>query len=544
MRLALKLTMVITALTVIVLVLQAQLRLARELDLLEASIRTDQHLIGATILPTVAEALDVGGMPAAKAVIARADESERAVRLRLVDLRDEAPAADRPDIRDPEVISTVRSHREVVAHRSKEHQSAALLYTYLPVTDDDHGVAIELMKSLRSLDEFSARAYRDLLFNILIVGGFSVAFSIVIGWSLIGRRVEQLVGMARAVGRGEYPEAPHFRQSDELSSLAAELTAMVELLRRSDAQLEQEARRRESAVAELRHADRLATIGTLMANVAHDVGTPLNVISARAKMIARGTVEGDAILTNAKVVAEQADRVASTIRRFLDYARRSVGERAAGSIQRIAEDARSLVESFAQERGVELRVQVEHGDTVVHCDPQQVLQALANILINGIQVSGRGSPVTIQANVREDAGERYAVFEIIDQGPGMSDEVLARATEAFFSTKGAGEGTGLGLAIAEGIARDHNGRLKIARVPSGGASVAIWLPLVVAPVREIDRASGGGSSNAASSGTRPSLADRAQSRSGQPMNPLSEAVEATRPSAAQGSRDSERERGP
>src|SRR5204863_590761 len=119
---------------------------------------------------------------------------------------------------------------------------------------------------------------------------------------------------ARRVGTGDLSGPLHLRQRDELGELANEINLMCE-------RLAEERGAREQATEQLRHADRLTTVGKLASGLAHELGTPLNVVRGRAKLIVDHEVEGKEVTDSARIVVEQAERMTALIRQLLDFAR-------------------------------------------------------------------------------------------------------------------------------------------------------------------------------------------------------------------------------
>jgi signal transduction histidine kinase len=129
---------------------------------------------------------------------------------------------------------------------------------------------------------------------------------------------------------------------------------MLDRLLEADARVESESRLRLSTMEQLRHADRLSTVGTLAAGLAHELGTPLNVVLGRAKMIASGEASGETAKSNARTVAEQAERMARIIRQLLDFARRRAPRGTAADVCQATEQTLSLLAPMARKAGVTL----------------------------------------------------------------------------------------------------------------------------------------------------------------------------------------------
>jgi signal transduction histidine kinase len=259
---------------------------------------------------------------------------------------------------------------------------------------------------------------------------------------------------------------------DEMALLGRSLDQMAESLTELHEKNEREAKQRLDALEQLRHADRLATVGKLAAGVAHELGTPLNVVTARAKMIARGSSKGDEAKDDARVIAEQGERITNIIRQLLDFARAHKPRRSPHDLSKICRKAGTLLEPLARKQGVIVRVE---GDPIVaSVDEGQLHQVIMNLIVNAVHAQPNGGVVRV---IVDESEPGWARVRVEDDGPGIPDELRDRVFDPFFSTKDVGEGTGLGLSVSYGIVREHGGRLEVSRAPSKGACLTATFPI-------------------------------------------------------------------
>jgi signal transduction histidine kinase len=237
---------------------------------------------------------------------------------------------------------------------------------------------------------------------------------------------------------------------------------------------------------QLRHADRLGAIGMMMSRVAHEIGTPLNVISARVRKIARGQAEGDQAREHARIAAEQTDRISLVIRRMLDYSRREGAREALPAVQ-LADAAVAMVETLARANELELHVIDTSRGARVLVDPVLIEQALVNLLINAVSVSPRGRAITVSVEAGTFACEvggapgPAVCLAVQDEGPGVPEAIRKQIFEPFFTTKALGEGTGLGLGISATIVSEHGGQLRLAEGGPGARFELLLLQQVDPP---------------------------------------------------------------
>jgi signal transduction histidine kinase len=360
------------------------------------------------------------------------------------------------------------------------------LITYLPVIVGDRAVAaLEISESLRR----HRAEVREELWGIALRTGLSAVLSAgaigLLGFLMIGRPMRRLVEKARRMGNGDLSGPLAVTSRDEIGELAAELNETCDRLAAAHAKLAEETKARIAAIEQLRHADRLTTVGTLASGIAHELGTPLNVVAGRARMITAGELAGEAVSESARIIAEQAERMTKIIRQLLDFARRRPPERARQRLAHIVGKTVALLEPIARKRHVSLAGPDEEPVVEVLVDAVQLQQALTNLIVNGIQAMTAGGRLDVKVGRRlgtppADVGgaERvHAYVEVADQGAGIPPDQIGRVFEPFFTTKDVGEGTGLGLSVAYGIIRDHGGWISVESEVGRGSRFTVHLPL-------------------------------------------------------------------
>jgi signal transduction histidine kinase len=236
----------------------------------------------------------------------------------------------------------------------------------------------------------------------------------------------------------------------------------------------------------LRHADRLRAVGQLASGIAHELGTPLNVVSGRARLIAETAGESAESVTHARIICEQAERMATIIRQLLDFARRRGPELGVGDLREVLRRSGDMLSPLAEKRGVAFSLLPGEGPTIVRMDANQVQQAVINLAVNGIQATPQGGAVRIELGrqqARPEGGElgEYAAIAVEDRGPGIPGSDLRRVFEPFYTTKEVGDGTGLGLSVAYGIAQEHGGWISVHSQTGQGSRFTLFLPLADSP---------------------------------------------------------------
>lgn len=306
---------------------------------------------------------------------------------------------------------------------------------------------------------------------------------LLVGFRLIGRPLGIMTEHARTVAEGDFSARVQVRQRDEIGGLAREMNRMSERIEQAWDEARHERSARTAALEQLRHADRLSTVGKIASSIAHDLGTPLNVVSGRAMMIMSTPGCPPEISADARIITEQADNMTQIIRQMLDYSRSRALQRESVEVRELLAHAITLVEPLADEQGVSIE-HVEPAELVARMDQHKILQVLTNLMINGIQAMPDGGKLELRASTvdiddppdsRAAAGT-YVRISVQDEGVGIAVKSLERIFEPFFTTKVEGQGTGLGLPVCHGIVREHGGWIDVQSQSGKGSRFDIYLP--------------------------------------------------------------------
>jgi signal transduction histidine kinase len=244
-----------------------------------------------------------------------------------------------------------------------------------------------------------------------------------------------------------------------------------------------------SLASQLVRAEKLSTVGVLAAGIAHEIGTPLGVVRARAELLLGRLPPEQA--AGAKIIVEQIDRITRTLRQLLDFSRVKPADASAVSVSSIARAVVELLRYEAERRRVTLETDVPDDLPAVAADPDELQQVLVNLVLNACDAYDASGPdahearVTIRARADETADPpgRLVRIEIIDAGSGIPDELRHQIFDPFFTTKKRGKGTGLGLSIAAQIVRNHGGRIDLESEPQRGTRVTLLWPTAGARAR-------------------------------------------------------------
>ena len=236
-------------------------------------------------------------------------------------------------------------------------------------------------------------------------------------------------------------------------------------------------RERERLEERLGERQKIEVIGALAAGIAHDFNNLLTGIKGYAALAEADLPAGSPTRADVRRVIEYADRAAEVTKQLLTFSRRQPSRMQVLDLAAVLETACALVRPLLGER-VRTRFEVVGAPVRVRGDENQLTQALMNLLINARDAMPEGGEVRVLVRRDRDG----AIVEVCDEGVGMDEQLRARATEPFFTSKDDGSGTGLGLSIVAGIVRRHGGGLEIDSEPGAGTTVRVQLPLAQAPV--------------------------------------------------------------
>jgi len=221
-------------------------------------------------------------------------------------------------------------------------------------------------------------------------------------------------------------------------------------------------------------ADKLSSIGLLAAGVAHEVNTPLAVISTYAQMLAKqisGDVEKAPLLEK---IARQTFRASEIVNSLLNFSRTSPTEFAIVDLNKVARETLTLVEHQLTKGGVRFELALDPALKRIRGNPGKLQQVLLNLFLNARDAMETGGTLS----VRTSDGGGEVRLTVADTGSGIATENLPRIFDPFFTTKGARKGTGLGLSVSYGIVREHSGEIEVESRAGHGTRFVLRFPEV------------------------------------------------------------------
>ncbi len=249
-------------------------------------------------------------------------------------------------------------------------------------------------------------------------------------------------------------------------------------LDRQNRSLEETVRER---TEQLLQSEKVATMGSLLAGVAHELNNPLAVVTGQAQLL-HATVSDPAVLRRAEKIDGAARRCVRIVRNFLALARRRAPERGEVQLNAVVEEAVELLAYELKTGTVEVSLSLAEDLPVLWADGHQLHQVLVNIVANAHHaLRHSGSPRRLTITTGRDRTGQQVRLAIADTGPGIPAEIRAKIFEPFFTTKPPGEGTGLGLSLCRGIVEEHGGTIGVESELGRGTTFLITLPVLRRP---------------------------------------------------------------
>jgi two-component system, NtrC family, sensor kinase len=353
---------------------------------------------------------------------------------------------------------------------------------------------LDVQMSLAETDRHLARA-RQLtvtagIFLALAVGGSSALFI----QRFVRRPVRALIAGTERVAQGDLATRFEAGSQNEMGQLAAAFNRMTHQLavaqeendewaRTLEKRVVQETEQRSRAQTQVLHMEKMASLGTLAATVAHELNNPLAGILNYAKLVDRYLAEGGAepadreeIQRFLRIIQQEAGRCGKIVRNFLLFSRQSGGEMLLQPLSPVIEHALAIVRHHLEMRRVALVWEPLPGDDPgggqIVCDAGQIQQALVDLFVNAVEAMPEGGTLTVGVRALDDQVE----IAVADTGVGIPQDALPRIFEPFFTTKEAGSGAGLGLPVVYGIAERHGGRIDVESRVGMGTTFRLTLP--------------------------------------------------------------------
>ena len=287
---------------------------------------------------------------------------------------------------------------------------------------------------------------------------------------LIHVPIKKMVLASKEVAAGNLDTQVDVRTNDELQYLAINFNRMSRALKKRDEQL------KAFATQKIIESERLALVGQLAANVAHELNNPLQgIVTFSHLMIEDEQCDNPSHAASLEKIVGQANRCRDIIRGLLDFSRQRKPDKALSSINTVLNSCISLLEHQALFHNIQVTRKFQEDLPLAIIDASQIERVFINLIMNAAEAMEGDGKLTLET--RFNPSNNNIEIEISDNGPGIPEENLKKIFDPFFTTKEVGHGTGLGLAISYGIVQGHKGKLTVESKVGKGSTFLISLPL-------------------------------------------------------------------
>lgn len=340
--------------------------------------------------------------------------------------------------------------------------------------------------SLAPLDEVIQRQIVSTIFFALLFMGFISFFLYLVLRRLVLNPLILLSGAMRKVGRGELMQSVTVPSPDEIGLLADafnEMTRELEVARERmrnwtetlEIEVEKKTKELKNSQDSLIHAEKLASLGRLTADVAHEVRNPLMSIGGFARRLNK-SLTGGKEKQYAEIIISQVDRLESILRDVLTFSRGVQYRFEKRHLEKIIATTLEKYRDLSTELKITVKVQSVEAIPPVLIDEEQAVEALGNLIVNGMDAMPGGGVLEITLGKEHLNMITYVFVKVADKGRGIPEDELPFIFEPFFSTKEIGHGTGLGLSITRKIIEEHGGLIKAESIEGKGSAFSLYFP--------------------------------------------------------------------
>jgi two-component system NtrC family sensor kinase len=260
-------------------------------------------------------------------------------------------------------------------------------------------------------------------------------------------------------------QVPKGHSHDELGAVVAHTNQLVERIR--------------SQHQAILHREKIATLGTLLATVSHELSNPLAILMAQSELQIE-TSEDAAARKRGEKILDVTMRCAVIVRRFLALSRRREDERKAINVGQTILEVMEILDHQLALNAIDTAVSIPDDLPFIFADHNQLIQVFLNIIVNAQQaLEARAADRRISVMAEFVRPKGIVQVSVSDNGPGIAPDHRRQIFEPFYTTKSEGKGTGLGLSYSYRVLQDHGGHLQVDMSELGGAMFTLMLPAIV-----------------------------------------------------------------
>jgi signal transduction histidine kinase len=370
------------------------------------------------------------------------------------------------------VQSAIDARKEVMTFDPDDDPTRLILTA--PLVGPD-GVLLGGLAIVSPTDELDADLQRTRRRLYAIVAVFLLVVTVagmLLGTAYVTRPIRRVLAGVRGVRAGDFRSQVAAARHDEIGELVEEFNAMLRALAEARDRIAEETDAREHLERGLQRVDKMVTIGQLSAGLAHEIGSPLQVMAGRAAML--GDSKDPEVQRQARLLVEQCARITKIVEALLSFGRRAPAAFAPCDLAVPAKRVLELLEGEARRRQIALTFEAWRGGAVgmVSADADQMQQVVLNLVTNAMNATPSGGAISVSLAMVEGAVE----LRVRDTGKGIPSDSQTKLFEPFFTTRGTEGGSGLGLAVVHAIMVEHKGSVTVASEVGEGAEMICRFP--------------------------------------------------------------------
>ncbi|UCE66699.1 MAG: hypothetical protein JSU85_01385 [Candidatus Zixiibacteriota bacterium] len=266
-------------------------------------------------------------------------------------------------------------------------------------------------------------------------------------------------------------EGPFLREERSLVDAIARQVALI--VERREAEEE-----RSKLQEQLRHADRLATLGQLAAGIAHEINEPLGSVLGFAQLLKKNPGISKQAVKDVSKIEDASLHAREIVKKLMLFGRQMPPQKTGVDLNKLVEEGLYFLKSRCKKSGIAIKLSLDKNIPEIPADQSQIYQVLVNLTVNAMQAMPDGGELTLKTELKGP----YVSLTVMDTGVGMDENTKKKIFMPFFTTKDIGEGTGIGLSVVHGIVTSHSGKISFRSEVDKGSSFEVQLP-----VKEISR---------------------------------------------------------
>lgn len=348
--------------------------------------------------------------------------------------------------------------------------------------------AVEVLLSLDQINHSLTGIVRKFVAFILLTAALLGVLIYIICRLSISLPITRLKDASEKLGHGNLGLRIQKSGVRELDDLIEQFNRMAKNIERQNQKKEKLFDEKIILERRLRHADKLASIGQLASGLAHEIGTPLNVISGRAEHLLTKLKDDHPGVENLQNIIRQSERITKTMQQMLAFSRKPEAQFSEVDLKKTTKEAFSLCQLKKRKGHSQVNLELDLNIPTIQADEDSLRQLFVNLMLNSFYAMPEGGDIKITSDFNAlGSSEVLIIYE--DNGCGIPSEQKSRVFDPFYTTKDVGEGTGLGLFMVANIVQEHQGQIELDNAFKSGARFVIQLPQTPTTISNIDKVS-------------------------------------------------------